>query len=424
MPNGISVPRVGGQHLPDGLCAGAPAGTSLVDMTHTPTDRNGNPAQVTTLPTRRSWLARWPGWIGWAATAWSLAYAILGLFWWSGGAGFPFGVAHDPLGKGISLLEHARPETTGPVLATAGLCGAAVAALLSRTRQRGLIGHALAAAGLATAVTLTVVIPDYRPLLAVVRAPLVLVGAPFGWPEQVRLGEFLGYFLPWPVLNQLLFIAGGVLWAGTVLAYRRRARTACGNCGRGESVVAWTTATAAARWGRWAVAVAVAVPVGYALTRWAYVLDIPLGTSRAVLRKEAADGPGIWLAGAMLATMGAGGALLTVGLIRPWGEVYPSWIPYLRGKPVRPRTAIIPATAVALLVTSAGLTALRWLATGRIDLTADNWGFFVPEFFWPVWGGALGMAALAYHLRRRGRCDHCGRGTKPIQIIDRKTDAR
>jgi hypothetical protein len=111
----------------------------------------------------------------------------------------------------------------------------------------------------------------------------------------------------------------------------------------------------------------------------------------------------------MLATMGAGGALLTVGLVRPWGEVYPRWIPALGGRRVRPRTAIVPATAVALLVTSAGLMYLRWLALGRIELTTDTWGLFVPEFFWPVWGGALGAATLAYHLRRRGLCRHCGR---------------
>jgi hypothetical protein len=39
-----------------------------------------------------------------------------------------------------------------------------------------------------------------------------------------------------------------------------------------------------------------------------------------------------------------------------------------------------------------------------------NWAtVHVPELFWPVWGGALGAATLAYHLRRRGRCPHCGR---------------
>jgi hypothetical protein len=356
-------------------------------------------------------LAGWPRWIGWVAAGWSLAYAVLGLFWWAGGGGFPFGIERDPAGAGVSLLERARPETTGPVLAAAGLGGAVLAATLSRARRRGHAGDLLAGSGWAMAVTLAVVVPDYRPLLAVVRLPMLLAGAPFGWPKEMRLADFFGVFLPWPVLNQIVLVIGGLLWAATVLAFRRRAREACGNCGRGDAVAAWNTPAAAARWGRWAVAVAVAVPIGYALTRWAWALDIPLGVSRAGLRKEAAESPGIWLAGALLATMAAGGALLTIGLVRPWGETYPRWIPYLRGKPVRPRTAIIPATAVALLVTSAGLMYLRWLAIGRIHLSADTWGLFVPEFFWPVWGVALGAAALAYHLRRRGRCAHCGRGT-------------
>jgi hypothetical protein len=339
-----------------------------------------------------------------------LTYAGLGLFWWAGGAGFPFGLAHDPAGKGVSLLEHARPETTGPALAAAGLCGAVLAVVLDRSRRRGLLGGVLAGLGWATAGVLAVVIPDYRPLLAVVRAPMLLAGAPFGWPKEVRLTDFFRLFLPWPVLNQLVFIGGGLLWAATVLSYRRRVRGACDKCGRDGTIAGWTTPAAAARWGRWAVAVAVAVPTGYALTRWAWALDIPLGVSRAGLHKEAADSPGIWLAGALLATMAAGGAWLTIGLVRPWGETYPRWIPYLRGRPVRPRTAIIPATTVALLVTSAGLLFWRWLVMGRINLTADTWGLFVPEFFWPAWGAALGAAALAYHLRRRGQCRYCGRG--------------
>jgi hypothetical protein len=378
-------------------------------MTPTPTDSDNARTAADTPPVGRSWRARWPEWIGWAAAVWSLVYAMLGLYWWRGGAGFPFGSAHDPSAQGVSLLEHARPGTTGPVLAAAGLFGAVLAMVLTRARRGGRLSGALTGAGWAVAGTLAVVIPDYRPLLALVRAPMLLIGAPFGWPEQVRLTQFFELFLPWPVLNQILFMAGGLLWAATVLAYRRRIRAACGNCGRNDTRTGWTTPAAAARWGRWAVAVAVAVPIGYSLTRWAWALDIPLGVSLEGLHKEAEETPGIWLAGAMLATMGAGGALLTIGLIRPWGEVYPRWIPYLRGKRVRPRTAIIPASAVALLVTSAGLMYLRWLALGRIDLTADTWGLFVPEFFWPLWGGALGAATLAYHLRRRGLCRRCGR---------------
>src|SRR5256885_1595768 len=92
-----------------------------------------------------------------------------------------------------------------------------------------------------------------------------------------------------------------------------------------------------------------------------------------------AQAPGIWLAGALLATMGAGGALLTLGLVQRWGEVYPRWIPYLRGKPVRPRTAIVPASLVAILITSAGLMYVRWFLLGRFRLTSETWGLFLPR---------------------------------------------
>jgi hypothetical protein len=236
---------------------------------------------------------------------------------------------------------------------------------------------------------------------------MLLVGAPFGWPAHVSLADYPRLFLPWPVANQLLLYAGGLIWAAAAVAYRRRTRGACGRCGRTHPENDAVIRAAALRWGRWAVAVAVAVPMFYALTRWAWALDIPFGVSGEGLRKQARETPGIWLAGAMLATMGAGGAVLTLGLVQRWGEVYPRWIPFLRGKPVRPRTAIVPASLVAVLVTSAGLMYLRLLVLGKFDLDGQTWGLYVPELLWPLWGAALGAAAFAYHLRRRGRCPRC-----------------
>jgi hypothetical protein len=347
-------------------------------------------------------------WAGYGAAVWSLGYGLLGLYWALGGAGFPFGVAHDEDARWISLLEHAHPDTTGPVIAAVGLAGAVLATVMRHRPPAGrsravLVGFAwIMAAGLA------VVIPDYRPLLAVVRAPVLLVGAPFGWPKQVNAADFLSLYLPWPVTNQLLLILGGLLWATTAISYQRRTRDACLSCGRAGANGGWTTPASAARWGRRAAYVAVAIPVMYAVTRWAWALDIPLGVVREGLEKEARESPGIWLGGAILASMGAGGAMLTLGLVQRWGEVYPRWIPYLRGKPVRPRTAIIPASLVAILVTSAGLMYVRWLILGRFRLDGQTWGLFLPQLFWPLWGAALGAAALAYHLRRRGECHHCG----------------
>jgi hypothetical protein len=172
-------------------------------------------------------------------------------------------------------------------------------------------------------------------------------------------------------------------------------------------------AAGAARWGRSAVAVAVTVPALYALTRWAWALGIPLGVSSEFLREEAQETPDIWPAGAMLATVAVGGAILTLGLIRPWGETYPRWIPLLRGKPVRPRTAIVPGALVAILVFTAGLHGIRAELLGyypeNSGLGEENWGTTAPGLLWPLWGAALAAAVLAYHLRSRGRCSRCGR---------------
>jgi hypothetical protein len=46
---------------------------------------------------------------------------------------------------------------------------------------------------------------------------------------------------------------------------------------------------------------------------------------------------------------------------------------------------------------------------GEGVLSAENWAALAPELLWPLWGAALGAAALAYYFRRRGKCEHCGR---------------
>jgi hypothetical protein len=348
----------------------------------------------------RSLVLWWPRWLCYAAASWSLLYGVLGLLWARGGPGYPFGRAHDD-----TVLATAQAAWAGPVLAAVCLAGALLAVVMAHGRGRGVTRALVIGYGVAMAVTLALLIPGHRPLMAVARTPLVLIGAPFGWPPQLTVEEFFATMYPWPVINELLFILGGLMWAGASLAYARRTGGACVRCGRNEHTAAWATPVSARRWGALAVAVAVAVPTFYALTRWAWALGIPLGFSRHALRAAAAESPGIWLAGAGLATLAAGGALLTLGLTRHWGEVYPRWIPGLRGRRVKPRTAIVPAVVVAVFVTAAGMAQLRAIVLGQISL---DWGSG-PAVLWPLWGAALAAAALAYHLRRRSECRLCGR---------------
>ena len=350
---------------------------------------------------------RWPQWAGYAAAGWSVAYGLLGLYWALGGTGFPFG-ENDPDAE-LSILEGVGVEAGAPVIAGLGLFGAAVAVAMARVRGRGALRISLLVFAWGVAVSLALVIPDYRVLVAVAYAPIFLFGAPFGWPPA----SFL-QVVPWPVINQFLCIGGGLLWAATAVAYGRRTREACGNCGRTDSANGWTAPRSAARWGRWAVWVAVIVPVLYAITRWAWALGIPLGISDEFLREG--QKIGLWWAGAALATIAVGGAVLTLGLVSRWGEVFPRWIPLIGGKRVPIWLAVVPASLVSVLVTTAGLMFVRLTLTGELGailgegvLGGENWATLAPELLWPLWGAALAAATLAYYYRRRERCEHCKR---------------
>ncbi|MGW7068687.1 hypothetical protein ACWGII_08870 [Streptomyces sp. NPDC054855] len=105
-----------------------------------------------------------------------------------------------------------------------------------------------------------------------------------------------------------------------------------------------------------------------------------------------------------LALVSEGLALLTLGLVRPWGEVVPQWIPLLGGRRVRPLAATIPAVLGGLLL--AGLlswafyshsTAVGLEGTG----TAAQYTFLLfcygPLLAWPP---LLIAVALAYYRRR------------------------
>jgi len=345
--------------------------------------------------------------VGYAAAVWSLLYGVLGMSWALGGAGFPFGRENDPQAA-LSVLEGAQATTGGPIIAALGLVGALVAVAMARTWGRGIIRAVLLAFAWVVAATLVLGIPDYRLLMAVAYAPIFLLGAPFGWPPA----NFFDV-ITWPVVNQFVCITGGLCWAGAALAYQRRSSDACASCGRADDSSDWTTPVNAARWGKWAVAVAVIIPLLYAATRWAWALGIPLGISQEFFREGQAVG--LWWAGAALATVAIIGALLTLGLVQQWGEIFPRWIPILAGRRVPPGLAIVPTLLVAILVTTAGLMFVRLTLLGAISesftfINEEDWAALAPELLWPFWGVALAAATLAYYYRRRGTCVRCGRG--------------
>jgi hypothetical protein len=326
----------------------------------------------------------------------------LGVYWTSGGTGYPFG-ERDP--TQISILSQVTTEEGAPVIAILGFFATLAGVNIARARGRGVSRTLLIGFGWTISAALLFIIPDYRVLMAVAYGVVFLVGAPFHWPPADYSD-----IITWPLINQFILIFGGFLWAATTLAYARKTRFACGNCGRSDvRQTSWKTPLESKQWGRWATYTAVVIPLVYALTRWAWALGIPLGITEELLQEGQESG--MWLGGAALATVSVGGALLTLGLIQPWGETFPDWIPFLGGKRVPLALAVIPATLISILITAAGVMFIRLARTGVFDrfFGPGNPATYAPELLWPIWGFALAAATLAYYYRRRGRCAYCGR---------------
>lgn len=260
-----------------------------------------------------------------------------------------------------------------------------------------------AVAVLAGAVTLV----DASILAQLGYLPITLIVAPF----DAGLRQTFLDSLTFGGALQVAALAGAALLAAATVRFVRRTRRACQSCGRNHDRrdPAWTAPAAAARWGKVAAWIAAAIPVVYAATRIAWVLGIPLGVPAGFIADLASEDG--WIAALGLGVAASVGALLTIGLTRPWGEVFPWWTLWLRGRRVPPMVAVVPASAVATLVLAAGLSLISTgLRTGALALSLDNWGAIGPELLWPLWAAALGAASYGYWLRRRGTCRSCGLG--------------
>ncbi len=159
-------------------------------------------------------------------------------------------------------------------------------------------------------------------------------------------------------------------------------------------------------------------PVFYALTRLAWALGFPLGMSEEYLRRG--QEKGLWTSGLFLATFGLVGAVLTLGLVQRWGEVFPRWMIGLAGCRVPIALAVVPASLVSVLLVVGGVviwSGLDQMVARLVARGAEGMGLigemtFVvgPILLFPVWGVALAVATLGYYYRRRGPCGVCGRG--------------
>ncbi|WP_051852616.1 hypothetical protein [Streptomyces aureocirculatus] len=108
-------------------------------------------------------------------------------------------------------------------------------------------------------------------------------------------------------------------------------------------------------------------------------------------------------------------AFATIGLIARWGEVFPRWIPRLRGRRVPTKVAVVPAalgaTILTLMFTVLAIVNEIQGTTIRGDDLSDDFpgeaGGWESAWFYIcyapllLWGPLLAVLTVAYHKRRR-----------------------
>jgi hypothetical protein len=365
------------------------------------------------VPARGGGVRDWQRWAPYAAVAWSLIYAALGVYWAVSGRGFPYTPETVSDGMG-SVVGRFGPGVAWIVVMMAGIPAAAVGtAMLRGVRSRALRPLFITAGALLAGVLL-LLMTDLNLLTLLGYIPFTI----FRLFTGAEIGFYLEELAQWTVVHQLLCLIGGFLWLAATVCYGRRSGGACLYCGRRDGPEGWTSPNQAARWGRIAVYVSMVAPVFYALTRYAWALGFPLGMSEEYLRSG--QERGMWTSGLFLATFGLVGAVLTLGLTQRWGEVFPRWMIGLAGRRVPIALAVVPASLVSVLLMVGGIVIWSGLAqmvaalvaggAEDIELIGEIIFQVGPTMLFPVWGVALAVATLGYYYRRRGPCSVCGRG--------------
>lgn len=163
------------------------------------------------------------------------------------------------------------------------------------------------------------------------------------------------------------------------------------------------TAVPVPSWARHTAAAVLWASVPSALWRFAVVAGVPLGLAESEYTAMLVPGWGYLLV-PLLSVFQEALAFLTLGLVRPWGEVWPRWVPFLRGRRVPVLAATVPAALGSLACTVYGVLFV-W-TTLHADMAITPWGEWVMTVCYvPIvaWGPLLALVTAHYYRRRTRR---------------------
>lgn len=161
------------------------------------------------------------------------------------------------------------------------------------------------------------------------------------------------------------------------------------------------------RWARWAAHTVPLLVVPSGLWRIALGVGVPVGFTGDLAELYHAPG---WITPYVVAlTLAAeAAALLTLGLVKPWGEVVPRWVPQVGGRSVPIWVGVVAAAAGVLGLTVIAVpTVALWNGPENMGDPDSPHGLaglimtacYAPQLAWPPLLAAL---AVHYYRRRRG----------------------
>ncbi|MET8627418.1 hypothetical protein ABZW30_27315 [Kitasatospora sp. NPDC004669] len=155
---------------------------------------------------------------------------------------------------------------------------------------------------------------------------------------------------------------------------------------------------------RWALRLAKALPfivLPHCLWRLPFAFDFRMGTA------DPAAPPYEWWYTPYvfcLSLITEALALLTLGLVSGWGEVFPSWVPFLRGRRVPPLAPLVAAVLGGLVLFGLfDLQPLAWIGVfDEAGFSNGWWEALARVCIGPamLWGPITIALAVSYYRRR------------------------
>ena len=175
------------------------------------------------------------------------------------------------------------------------------------------------------------------------------------------------------VVTGVFSAVGGVCWSWAALAYQRFTGTGCGRCGRRpsspdptarRSVESRRVVAPSPLHRRITVGAALIPVLGFTVPHWLWALGVPFGASNADDMRES-SATALWVLG-LVPLLGAG---LTLGLIMPWGQLFPRWAPVVGGRRVPRWLAIVPPAVIRLVLAQYGAMITRCAGAPLVGMT-------------------------------------------------------